>query len=248
MKKMYNSFIILKIFLIIAVFFQFIKAKSLTIYSDYHQYPWIYTEDEGKTLKGVSLEIIELILNESKMNFSIETLPWPRALHIASNTADTCIFPTARTDSRENIFYWIAQVGYNSLAFFARENSPIVLTSLEDAKKYEIGINISSIVYETLKKENFKNIKGITDNTRMVQMLTNNRLDLLAQNKFEALYTAKKLNKTIIEKLEFGKSKLYLACNKNTAPNIIEILNKNFEKLQSTDRIKKIYAKYKITQ
>ncbi len=248
MKKLHPILLSLKFVIVTLLLSQSKEVSSLTIYTDYHQYPWVYSDNEGQPIKGISLELIELILKDSNIKYSIETLPWPRALHLASNTTDTCIFPTARTESRENIFHWIAHVGYNSLAFFASENSQITLKTLDDAKKYEIGINISSIIYETLKKENFMNIKGISDNNRMIQMLTNNRLDLIALNKFEALYTAKRLNKTIIEKLEFGKSKLYLACNKKTNPDYIKILNNNFEQLLLSDKIKKVYTKYKITQ
>lgn len=248
MKKLHTILLTLKFIIFTLLILQFIEALALTIFTDYHQYPWVYSENEGQTIKGVSSEIIELIFKNSNIKYSIETLPWPRALHLASNTPDTCIFPTGRNESRENTFHWIAQVGYNSLAFFANKNSSITLKSMEDAKKYEVGINIGSIVHETLKKENFENIKGISDNSRLIQMLTSNRVDLIAQNKFQALYTAKKLNKIIIEKLEFGRSKLYLACNKNTNPEYIKILNNNFEQLLLSDKIKKIYNKYKIAQ
>ncbi|WGL61518.1 transporter substrate-binding domain-containing protein [Pigmentibacter sp. JX0631] len=231
-------------FLNLTIIFNFnLNCYGLNILSDNSQYPWIFKNKENLT-EGISYEIVKLILKKTKINYNLDFFPWPRAIHLALINHNTCIFPTGRNSKRENSFYWTGIVGSNALSIFSLQNSKIYLKTLHEAKKYEIGVNIDSIISEKLKNENFSNLKEVTENSRMFKMLASNRLDLIAMNRSEALKTAASLNIKIKEILQFGSSIQYLACNKNTDSQIIQKITDEFIKKETIISIDNIYKKY----
>ena len=230
------------IILFTGLFFQ--KIFAIEILTDAQQYPWVFSKDNGETIDGISTDIIKLTMKKSKIDYTITNYPWPRAFMMTERYKETCIYPTALSEQRKNKFKWVGPVGENIFTLFAIKGSKIKLTKLEDAKKYSIAINFSSAIAELLKKKNFTRLHEISENNRILLMLKKNRIDLWAANKAVAINTALNEKIAIEDKIDFGKSDLYLACNKSVSNSIIKKLNDTLNTMQKDGTLSNIQKKY----
>src|SRR4051812_8515778 len=62
---------------------------------------------EGNTVIGSATEKIREIMVRTGTDYSIEQLPWRRALTFSRQHPDVCLFSTTRTPDREHLFKWV---------------------------------------------------------------------------------------------------------------------------------------------
>ncbi len=65
-----------------------VSAQTLTVVTE--QYPPYNYEENGK-VKGVSTEVVEEVLREAGIDFSIKVYPWTRALKMAEEQENVLI-------------------------------------------------------------------------------------------------------------------------------------------------------------
>ena len=89
------------------------------------------------------------------------------------------IYPIARDASREKQFQWIGQlipVTYYLFRLTARTD--ISINSLEEAKKWQIGVVNEHIHHQHLKDKGFTNFQPVNSNHQNVQKALLGRIDL----------------------------------------------------------------------
>ena len=169
----------------------------------------IYTEEkppnnfEGKNSKvtGISTEIVEEIFKKAKIKYSIEILPWARALDTASKRKDIGLYSLARTHDREDSFYWIGPLIKNDWTFFTRKNSKIKIQKLDDAKKYLVGVYKQSALSNYLLENGFKpdkNLDFVNEEKYNPTKLERNRIDIWATGLLVGLFHAKEHKTTFV--------------------------------------------------
>ena len=169
---------------------------------------------------GSSTILVEEGLKNSGINYSIRSMPWTRALLTAQTEAQTCAFSVSRTPERENWFKWVALLAENKWVIFAKRDRAIKLASLDQAKPLVIGSYVGDAIEKFLIQQGFR-VQATASDELNLDKLENNRIDLWATGELVGQYYMAKHNQTGFEKLlEFGKTKMYLACNKDLPDEI----------------------------
>ncbi|MDH0746805.1 transporter substrate-binding domain-containing protein [Pseudomonas sp. GD03842] len=94
--------------------------------------------EHGK-VTGLSTEIVQAVMDTVGTSPRIEVLPWARAYDLALHADNVLIYSIARTPQREHLFKWVGAIAPTSWFLFSLAERPIVLGSLEEAKRYQIA-------------------------------------------------------------------------------------------------------------
>lgn len=207
--------------------------------------------DEKEILKGISIEIIEELKTELKSEVPIKVYPWSRGLKITKKERNSALFSMLRTPDREKMFKWVGPLVEFSVVFFKKTGSPIVLKSVEDAKKVnKIGVTKNVGNHEMLVTMGFDNLDVLQSGAdeKNIRKLVKERIDLWPTTYFGGLYNAKKLGfEGLIEPMPdvpVFQGHLYLVFNIKTADSIVNKWQAALQKLKLNGTLDKIISKY----
>lgn len=82
-----------------------VGAQELTIISENNP-PFNFVKHGSPT--GSSMEIVREMLRRMNRTDTIQILPWARGYDLALSRPNVVLFSTARTNQRENLFFWVA--------------------------------------------------------------------------------------------------------------------------------------------
>lgn len=207
--------------------------------------------NENKILTGISIEIIESIKKQIKSEDPIKVVPWSRGLKITKKRKNSALFSMLRTPDREKKFKWVGPLVYFSVVFFKKTGSPIVLKSVEDAKKVKkIGVTKNVANHEMLVAMGFKNLDILQSGAdeKNIKKLVKGRIDLWPTTYFGGLYNAKNLGYggmiEAITDFPVFEGHLYLAFNQKTKDSVIKKWQAGMDVLKSNGTLEKIISKY----
>jgi len=186
------------------------------------------TADDGKTVVGSATEAIQEMFNRTGMEYTIALFTWMRAITMARNDKDTCVYSTTRTEEREKDFHWVGPVASSNWVFFAKADSSIKLESFDDAKKYKVGGYRGDALALYLKGLKFTVDESYYDDQNL-KKLEGGRIDLWATGSQNGPYFAKKKNVKIKPLLKCKQTELYLACNLSVPPDTTATINKKHQ-------------------
>ena len=151
------------------IYAQFIVAEELTILTE-NLPPLNYVEDG--TLVGPAVEIVQEIQRRVGSNEKVQVYPWARAYKMALEEENIILFGMARTEEREDQFYWIGPIAGKRDILAARKDSGIRINNLEDAIKVShIGTLRDDAKERFLKKHGFTNLVPTHDDQRNAKNL-----------------------------------------------------------------------------
>jgi polar amino acid transport system substrate-binding protein len=177
-------------------------------------------DDQGKGFIGTSTDMVKNALNSAGIKFSITAMPWARALMTVRSEKDTCAFSVSRTPEREDLFKWVSIVAENKWVLFAKRSRGLKISSLEQARPLVIGTYVGDAIEKFLNKNGYR-IQVTGSDELNLDKLENNRIDLWATGELVGRHFIAKHNQNGFEKvLEFGKTKMYLACNMDLPDSI----------------------------
>lgn len=204
--------------------------------------PYNYVLDNGKIV-GSSTVIVEKTLRNSNIPYTLNIYPWARAYELALKHANVLIYSTIKTPEREKLFHWVCPL--NSVEYFVFQiatRKDIVVNSLEDLKKYSIGITRATFLDHFLEKKGF--IKGthlqVTgDRQASFRKLLANRVDLIIDSKefIGEQLAGQKLNANKVRSIyklhddTEGKTNICMAISLKTPIEVVEKIRKEHKKL-----------------
>ena len=122
---------------------------------------------------------VEHLLVDAQQNYQLSFEPWKRAYLRAQTSANVLIYPMARDATREQQFQWVGQlipVTYYLFRLSGRDD--ISISSLDDAKRWQMGVVNEHIHHQYLKDRGFKNLQPVNSNTQNVKKALLGRIDL----------------------------------------------------------------------
>jgi polar amino acid transport system substrate-binding protein len=180
---------------------------------------------------------------KSGIQYNISLFPWTRAYDMATNTANTCVYSTTRTDEREPLFKWVGPLVRNDWVLFGRADSP-KLTSLNDAKPYTVGGYQGDALSIYLKSQGIKVDEANADHLNP-QKLMAKRIDFWATGAALGPYLAAREGVTgLVPVLSFRETQMYLACNKAVPDDVIAKLNTAVKQLTDDGTLAAITKSY----
>ncbi|MBT4287530.1 MAG: transporter substrate-binding domain-containing protein [Deltaproteobacteria bacterium] len=207
--------------------------------------------NENKVLTGISIEIINKLKTEINSTVPIKIVPWSRGLKITKKKKNSALFSMLKTPDREKLFKWVGPLVEFSVVFFKKKGSPIVLNSVEDAKKIKrIGVTKNVANHEMLMAMGFKNLDVIQSGAdeKNIKKLVKGRIDLWPTTYFGGLYNAKRLGyEGQIEPItcfSVFEGHLYLVFNLETADDTVSKWQAALEGLRLNGTLEKIISKY----
>jgi polar amino acid transport system substrate-binding protein len=168
---------------------------------------------EGGALKGVSVETLRLMWKRMGVSEQpIRVVPWARGYEIALNERNAVLFSMSRTAEREALFKWVGPIFTVRSVLLGLEGRGIELRSLEDARKYAIGVVKDDVMESFLEARGFggENLQSVSGLDMNFQKLELGRIDLIA-------HSLDTFNKYIeIHSLDPKRYKVYLVVSVNT--------------------------------
>ena len=208
--------------------------------------PYNYTTDEGKIV-GISTEIVREILKRTGRPDNIEVLPWADGYRLAQEEDHIVLFSTTRSPLREELFKWVGPLVPNNLVFFARRDSGINISNLDEAKQLNaIGVYKDDFGELLLKEKGFNNLEATIDNSLNIPKLLNGEIDLWIANELTGKHMIAKAGaENKIERV-YGvqKDHMSIAFSKNTDDAIIEQWQQALDEIKSDGTYAQIFSRW----
>ncbi|PHV12832.1 substrate-binding periplasmic protein [Chitinimonas sp. BJB300] len=216
------------------------EFKDLTIYTE-NDPPYVTVDTEGK-IGGLATKKLDDFLKAIKYpKENIKVQPWARSYQEALIKPSVMIYPIVKTPERiEKLEYFYKL--YDATVFFYRLSNrrDIVITSVNDEKKYSVCAVRADYRAEYLKSNNFPKIDESPDSTTNIRKFLAGRCDVAILTEIGLNAKMEQLNLdtilvTIAYPLSEIDSNLYIAINKGTDQKIIESLNSVAKKLEQSE-------------
>ncbi len=166
-----------------------LAGLKLKIYTE-NSPPASYMED-GR-LKGISVDLVREILRRLNMPDNIQAVPWARGYTLALTQPNVALFSTTRLPQREKLFKWVGPLYSQIWGLYARKDSALNITSLEQAKTVDrIGTYYKDAKEQYLLANGFRNLVSTNKNLSNIRHLMDGTIDLWASSDFNMPYLAR---------------------------------------------------------
>ena len=200
---------------------------------------------QNENIEGIAVDILRETFKRADIPYSMTLrFPWERIYHLALENPGYGVFVTARVPERETLFKWVGPIGPDDWVLLARGDSPITLTSLEQARQYRVGAYNGDAIALSLEKQGLAPVIVLRDqdNARKLQA---GQIDLWATGAPAGQFLARQVGfsgfKTV---LRFNQAELFLALNKDVPDEVVNKLQKALDQLKAEGVVEKIRAKY----
>ena len=167
---------------------------------DFKPFAWC---EEG-TPKGIDVEIVKNLLDRIKQRYTIECVPWKRALFSIKTGKADGLFSAYRTSERSEFANFLQHPTHMSVFnVFVRKGESFNFNNLEDLYNKKIGITAGySINPEFDQARASKQLDTHESNTTVsgIKMLLQGRIDAYINDKHVGLFTAR--NMGVIDMIE----------------------------------------------
>jgi len=240
---MYKSSILIYISLLI--FSNILQAKE-TLRAISCECPPLTYSINGE-IQGPAVDIFKNIQKKISANDTLSIYPWATGYIKLIEEHDVVLFATTRTKHRENKLKWVGPIAKKKFSFYANKGSLLKINSLEDVKKYRIGVVVGSNNEQFLISKGFKNIYSKTNEKDNLGNLLLGKIDLWYTDASQALALSKRISRNMLVIKELYKVKTnqsYFAFNKAIPDTTIKKWQNALDKMHKDGTILKIFQKY----
>ena len=198
---------------------------------------------ENAKIKGIATEQVELIMSRVGIDYEMKVFAWARAYKTAENNNNTCVFTTSNTPERAGLFKWVEPLSLNKSILVKLKGHTINVSSLEDAKKFKIGIQNQDVSGTYLKEHGFIKLDVAKDVSKTLKKLKVKRIDMaaMAESRFIALKAA---GEPLEKVTDIFAIKMGLACNTSVSDTTIAKLQTELDKLIADGTQQEIINRY----
>ncbi len=215
-------------------------AETLRLLTE--EYP-PYNFSENGAVKGASVEQAELMMKALGTEYSLEILPWARALSLTENQPWTCLFTTGHDEERDKRFKWVEPLLADRMVMVRKAGSGVNPSNIEEAKRFTVGTQRDDFSANYLKKHSFPKIDLAADMETTEKKLLNGRIDLMMTS--EKTFETMRDQGQPLESALLLEGKLYgLACNLNLSDELIAKMQAELDTLIANGTQDRIFAKY----
>ena len=218
------------------------QAAALTLTTEEYP-PYNFSTDGGKTITGSTTDVMNEVLKRTGIKATKAVYPWQRAYRMALDDKETCVYSATRSVAREKLFKWVGPLAPDSWVLFAKADSTIHASTLDDVRKYKIGGYQGDAKAAYLKERGFSLDEAVNEEQN-IRKLDAGRIDLWAASTAVGPWTAKNLGVKIKPVLTFKEVQMYAACNLSMPDADIAKMNEAIKAIKSDgsmDRFLKAY-------
>lgn len=207
--------------------------------------PYGFIGDDGQP-KGSAVEQVRAIMDSLAQppSYSIEIIPWARALALTEEVSNHCAFLAARTSEREQRFRWVTPLSVDINHLVARTDRNISARSLEEARDLAVGAQRDDYTVGLLQAQNFRNLDLSASFDLTLSKLLSGRIDAMpmVQTVLEKQMAAGVPIRSIAV---LSRQQLGIACNRQVPEAMIEKMQAALDRLRISgeqDRIRRQYG------
>ena len=216
-------------------------------------------QEQGQPLTGISVELIQMMLEEAGVDSEIGVFPWARAYRMAQQRENVMLFSILRNPPREKLFKWVGTLHPFHVYFYRLKDRPEVkVNTLADARQFRIGVlrDDSRNIY--LRTQGFDaNLDEVTLDSQNIRKLFLRRIDLLPSDPFVLAYwfkiinnepaTEQKYDPAQVERIfhvEGADGENYIAMSPQTDDRVVEYFRRALDRAKSSPRYQQLLDKY----
>lgn len=231
------------------------SVPSLQVYAE--KTPIAFANSEtGKG--GEATKLIQAILAEANLSYSLEFASWKRAYRLASSQPNTLIYPMARTPEREGKFHWLGRITPVHYYLFSHHKRisqdpkkwAALLRSgvqLRELRELSVGVVNGSLFHNYLLKNQFTELAVVNAGRQNIDKVVRGRIDLFAASsaglhnlcKVEAIDCSQF---EVVSELKELSTGLYFAASKNSRPDVLFALETAYLSVSESGLLSKIMA------
>ncbi|WP_018150367.1 substrate-binding periplasmic protein [Leeia oryzae] len=219
-----------------------LQAQALSLLTEDYP-PFNYAEPNGH-ISGISTEIVQQLMRDAKLPYTITLLPWSRAISLTQVEADTCVFSMSRIPERELGYKWIGPLVSNDWILYGLKDAKPIM-QLSDIERMRVGSYQGDAIIPWMHSRGYDVDVAPNDDVNPQKLLLK-RIDYWATGKLIGQYRLKqqKLEDKIVPIMVFNRTSMYLACNRKVPDALVDRLNGLLQAMQKRGVVKSIYQKY----
>jgi polar amino acid transport system substrate-binding protein len=215
-------------------------AQTLKLLTE--EYPPYSYREEG-IYKGASVDQVKLIMKDVGIAYTIEMMPWARALALTETQDMTCIFSTVHNAERDKRFKWVEPLLIDRTVLIRKRGSQVNPATPADAAKFIVGTQRGDFTVDILKAKNFTKLDLASDLTLTLKKLINGRIDLMPIS--EKYYDKLRREGVDVENVMVLTEQVNsLACNKSVPDEDIRKMQASLTKLIDKGMQDALFHKY----
>lgn len=157
-------------------------SKQLLVVTE-NSPPFNYLDKQGN-ISGSSTVLIKKVLKQAGISYRMEMFPWVRAYQLALERPNVLIYTIARHPQRESLFQWICPINHSEPVYLykLRESTHLNAQSLEQLKKYRLGITKRGLSNQFLREHGFTSHQQLDESVQEetnIKKLIKGRVDYL---------------------------------------------------------------------
>ncbi|OWJ95620.1 amino acid ABC transporter substrate-binding protein [Pseudomonas sp. A46] len=196
-------------------------------------------------IDGIAVDIVREMFKRAEVKYSLTLrFPWDRIYKLALEKPGYGVFVTARLPEREQSFKWVGPIGPDDWVMLARADTPISLSSLDDARQYKVGAYKGDAIAEYLIQQKLEPVTALRDQEN-AKKLEKGQIDLWATGDPAGRYLARQEGvgglKTV---LRFNQAELFLALNKDVPDEVVNRLQASLDQMRAEGFVDEILDSY----
>ncbi|CDZ25317.1 ABC transporter substrate-binding protein [Neorhizobium galegae] len=204
-------------------------AQQAIVFST-ESYPPFSYQEPGGNYRGAGIDQVDMIMQDAGTPYTLEIMPWARAIAMAETQSMHCVFAAARTPEREPRFKWVVPLFVDRNILVRHAGSKVAATTLEEAKQYTVGTHRADYTEGLLKSSGFRKIDLSANVDTTLRKLLQDRIDMMPMS--EGVYQKLKADGTPIEKvILFTEQHLGIACHPNVPDDLIARMQAGLDRL-----------------
>lgn len=198
-----------------------------------------YSFEQDNKITGLNAELVRRSCELANITCDFQLLPWLRAFDAAQKDPQAGLFSTSRNPQREELFQWIGPLAHsNAHMYWLKSRSDVAPRSLEEAKKFIVGVARGDVYEIYLQDQGFEvdvNLLRFNSKADAVLPFLHGKLDLLiASELILPVWLAEHQHsvtavEAVVNLSEIGHN--YLALNKQISPEIRQRLQAALDEL-----------------
>lgn len=221
------------------------EAEAHTIKFATEEYPpYNFSTRNGPS--GASVDQVKLIMERLKWSFTIEMLPWARAVMLAETDPTYCVFTTGHDSGRDKSFQWVEPLLVDHMVMVRRAGSDIAPQSLEDARRFTVGTQHEDFSASYLRENGFRKIDYASGLDSSLKKLLAGRIDLMMTS--EKTFEVMRAEGKPVEAALVLEGKLYgIACHRDMPGDTIADMQRELDRLIGNGAQDEIFKRYGLT-
>ena len=153
-------------------------AEAQSVKFTTEEYP-PYNYREGDGYGGAGYEQVVEMMKRAGIDYTVELMPWARAIALAESEPDHCVFTTAHIPERDSRFKWIEPLAIDRNFMVFKQGSGVEPANADEAKAYIVGTQRDDYTQSLLERQNFPKIDLATNLDLTLKKLLAGRIDLM---------------------------------------------------------------------